>query len=287
MKEKALQSSILREIKASFGRFISIFLIVALGVAFYAGVKGSAPVMKQSADAYYDAYHLMDVQLLSTLGLDDEDIETIKGIDKVESVYGGYSHDVLVQQGNVQQVFKVLSLPSDYENQPDHYMNRLRLMEGRLPQKKGECVIEYISLNASSPALGSTITLQSGNEDPLSDTLDEDTYTIVGKVFTPYYLSYEKGNSSIGSGSVDWYIYILEDHFQMEYYSEAYVSIENVRTLNSYDDAYFDIVEPIVEEMEVALEQSVTLRYHDLYNEATTKINDAKAPIRKINELEI
>ena len=277
MKEKALQSSILREIKASFGRFISIFLIVALGVAFYAGVKGSAPVMKQSADAYYDAYHLMDVQLLSTLGLDDEDIETIKGIDKVESVYGGYSHDVLVQQGNVQQVFKVLSLPSDYENQPDHYMNRLRLMEGRLPQKKGECVIEYISLNASSPALGSTITLQSGNEDPLSDTLDEDTYTIVGKVFTPYYLSYEKGNSSIGSGSVDWYIYILEDHFQMEYYSEAYVSIENVRTLNSYDDAYFDIVEPIVEEMEVALEQSVTLRYHDLYDEATTKINDAKA----------
>ena len=83
MKEKTLQKSILREIKASFGRFISIFLIVALGVAFYAGVKGSAPVMKQSADAYYDQYHLMDVQFLSTLGLDEDDINAIKEIDGI------------------------------------------------------------------------------------------------------------------------------------------------------------------------------------------------------------
>lgn len=276
MKEQALRKSILREIKASFGRFISIFLIVALGVAFYAGVKGSAPVMKQSADAYYDDYHLMDVQLLSTLGLDQDDINAIQSIDGVESVYGGYSHDVLVQQENVQQVFKVLSLPMDYASQPKHYMNRLRLMEGRLPQKKGECVIEYASLNASSPEIGTTITLQSGSEDDLSDTLDEDTYTIVGKVFTPYYLSYEKGSSSIGSGSVNWYIYILENHFQSDYFTEGYVIIQNVRDINSYEDAYFDIVEPLVEEIEDTLNQSVQVRYRDLYDEGSTKISDAK-----------
>ena len=277
MKEKTLQKSILREIKASFGRFISIFLIVALGVAFYAGVKGSAPVMKQSADAYYDQYRLMDVQFLSTLGLDEDDINAIKEIDGIEAVYGGYSHDVLVQQGNIQQVYKVLSLPSDYQQNPNHYMNRLRLMEGRLPQKKGECVIEYVSLNASSPEIGTTITLQSGNEDDLKDTLDEDTYTIVGKVFTPYYLSYEKGSSSIGSGSVNWYIYILEDHFQMDYFTEGYVTIQNVRQINSYEDDYFDIVEPLVEQMEAVLDQSVTARYLDLHEEGITKINDAKA----------
>lgn len=276
MKEKALHQSLLREIKHSFGRFLSIFFIVALGVAFYAGVKGSAPVMKQSADAYFDQYHLMDIQLLSTLGLDDDDLTTISKIDGVESIYGGYSQDVLVQQENIQQVYKVLSLPSDYAQNPKHYFNQLRLMEGRFPQKKGECVIEYASLNASSLQIGTKITLQSGNDDDLKDSLDEDTYTIVGKVFTPYYLSYEKGSSAIGSGSVDWYIYILEDHFQLDYYTEAYVGIKNVKDINSYDDAYFDIVEPIVEEMEVVLQQSVQARYLDLYQEGNDKISDAK-----------
>lgn len=276
MNKKALNQSIFREIKLSFGRFISIFLIVALGVAFYAGVKGSAPVMKKSADSYFDDYHLMDVQLLSTLGLDDDDLNAISQIEGIESVAGGYSFDVLVQQENIQQVFKVLSLPPNHEARSKHYFNQLRLIEGRLPQKKGECVIEYASLNASSPKLGTKITLKSGNDKDLKDTLDEDTFTIVGKVYTPYYLSYEKGSSSIGSGSVDWYIYILEEHFQLDYYSEAYVGIQNVKDINSYDDAYFDIVEPLVEEMESVLQQSVSNRYHDLYAEATTKINDAK-----------
>lgn len=276
MKKKALYLDIIREIKKSFGRFFSIFMIVAIGVAFFAGVRSSDVVMKNSADAYFDEYHLMDVTIMTTLGIDENEVEALKQIEEIEGIYPAYNQDVVVYNKMSQEVYELRSIPKNYKEDNVNYMNRMVLLEGRFPQQANECVIEGDKLFPSGYAIGDTIHFESGSDEALSDTLKIDEYVIVGKVATPYYLSQEKGSSQVGHGSVDHYAFIFEENFISEYYHELYVTLKNVRSINSYDDAYFDLVEPVVEEIETIIDEEVHLRYQNLYDEANQKLIDAQ-----------
>lgn len=132
----ALIKDILREIRKSLGRFLSILLIVALGVAFFAGVRASVPDMKYTADAYFDEYNMQDIQLLSTVGFTDEDVEAIRKIDGVEGVHATYSMDAVTTKGSKQITLKVLTMPQVNPDKDDpDYINQVRLVEGRMPQK--------------------------------------------------------------------------------------------------------------------------------------------------------
>lgn len=253
----SLLKDTLREIKGSLGRFLSIMLIVAIGVAFFSGVKASVPDMKYTADQYYDDYHMMDIRVLSTFGLTKEDIDAIRAIDGIEGVFATYTKDVLTYLDTTQLVLRIHALPQDQSDENQDYMNRVQIIEGRLPQKSGECVIQMGQLHQLPIEVGDQITLESGTAEKISDSLRHEKYTVVGKVLTPYYLSNEIGSSDIGSGKVDYYMMILQEEFKSEYYTEANITVSGGRDVNSYADEYFDLIDPVKNALEnLAVERS-------------------------------
>lgn len=265
----------LREMKATFGKFFSIFSIVAIGVAFFSGVKAAVPVMEHSADVYYDDYHLMDLRLLSTLGFDQDDIQAIREVTGVEGVFATHSMDVLTTVDNEQLVLKVHGLPIASNDDKD-YVNQVRLIDGRLPEQSGECVIEENKLRASKLRIGDTITLDTGSTSPEHTSLKTKEYTIVGTIQTPYYLSYEKGSSAIGSGKVDHYMMIPQSDFIAPSYSEVFVTVAGAKVPNSYDDAYFGIVDPVKEDLETLGEVRSQIRQEKLENLVGTLPQESK-----------
>ncbi len=240
---------VLHEMKATFGKFFSIFSIVAIGVAFFAGIKASVPIMERSADVYYDDYNFMDLRIVSTLGFDQDDVEAIRAVEGVEGVFATNSMDVMTTVDTRQLVLKVHGLPVDAASNDDvDYVNQVRLIDGRLPMQSGECVIEEHRLQASKLRIGDTITLDTGDNQATS--LNKKEYTIVGTVQTPYYLSYEKGASSIGGGKVDHYIMVPQSDFLSPSYSEVFLTVKGAKAFNSYHDAYFEGINPVKEQLE-------------------------------------
>ena len=229
----SLLKDTLREIKGSLGRFFSIMMIVAIGVAFFAGVKASVPDMKYTADQYYDDYHMMDLRVVSTFGLTQADVDAIRNVEGIEGVFATHTKDVITYLDSTQLVLRIHALPQDQSDQNKDYINRVQVIEGRLPQQSGECVIQMGQMHQLPIAVGDTIRLESGNAERLSDSLRHEEYTVVGKVLTPYYLSNEIGSSEIGSGKVNYYIMVLQDEFKSDIYTEANITIKNARELNS------------------------------------------------------
>lgn len=258
------------EIKSSFGRFFSILSIVAIGVAFFAGVKASAPDMKYSADAYFDEQNLQDIQIYSTLGLTKEDIQAIQDVKGVETAQGLFTMDVLTQKENTQLVLKLISLPEEQK------VNTIRLVEGRMPENDQECLVEADSATNTlfgGLEIGETITLTSGTDTPISDSLAHDTYTIVGTCYTPTYLSYQKGSSSIGSGTLNSFIYVPEQNILSEYYTEADILVKGAKAYNSYEDDYFDVIDPVLKELEKIAGEQIEVRII----ESQQELDEAKA----------
>lgn len=275
--KKTLLKDTFREIKKSFGRFFAIFAIVAIGVAFFAGVKSGAPIMKYSADKYYDDYNLMDFRVLSTMGLTEDDVDEIRKIEGVKGVFPTYSIDVLTKVGQNEVVLKVHALPIDnLSKDNEDYINRPKVIEGRLPQKSGECVIEKGNLVSYNFKIGDKITLESGNDKDISESLNKNEYTIVGTVETPYYLSYEKGSSGIGSGSVNSFIMIPQEDFNIEVYTEVFLTVKNAKELNSYSDEYFDVTDKVKKKLEDLGEERAELRIDDLKTQAQEELDKGK-----------
>lgn len=280
---KVFFKNILQEIRHSFGRFFSILCIVMIGVAFFAGVKASAPDMKYSADQYFDKYNVQDIQIYSTLGLTQDDLKEIKKIDGVEDAEPVFSIDTLTQKDSTQLVMKVISLADDQS------INKVRLVDGRMPKKENECIIEAGSVSNQlfgNFEIGDTITLTSGTEDDLSDTLKNTEYTVVGTCYNPNYLSYEKGSSSIGNGEVGNFMYVKDSNIKVDYFTEIDVTVKGAKDINTYDDAYFDLVEPVVDKIEAIADDRIDVRIaenqkeiDDAQKELDEQINDAQAQI--------
>ena len=196
---KAFNKDIVRSIRHSLGRFVAIAAIVALGCGFYAGLRMTAPDMKLAADAYYDGTDLMDIRVVSTLGLTDEDIEALRDVPGVSGVEAAYSADVLATLNDEQYVMRVHSLsPSAatavktdagaISSDDANYLNRLDLVEGRWPTSANECVIFNDRVMSGPSSLGDTVTVDPsvGN---VQDTLAETEFTVVGRVHSPLYVS--------------------------------------------------------------------------------------------------
>lgn len=274
--KKALLKDTLREIKKSFGRFISIFMIVGIGVAFFAGVKDSVLVMKNTADGYFDEYNFMDMKIMSTMGLTNDDVNALKKTEGVLGVYGSHSMDVLNTKNNLQRVFKLMSYPMNDTQKDKNYINQLKVINGRLPEKENECVVEYAKIGGSISRIGEELTFSSGTDSDIESSIKNTTYTVVGEVTMPYYLSFEKGSASIGSGKINSFAIIPDTNFKQDYYSEAYVTLKDTKAVNTYGDKYFDIVEPIKDKVTSLGKQQATLRYEDIKAEAMKKIQDGQ-----------
>lgn len=277
----ALNKDFIRDILKSKGRFLSIVAIVALGVAFFTGVKSSPIVMKTSSDKYYDKYNLMDIRLISTLGLTDKDVDDIKNIEGVEGVYPTYSLDAISIYKSTEKVLKVHGLDLNKLNDKKNYINQLKLIKGRLPQKSGECVLEIPKIKALNYPIGSEISLSSGTDDKLSKSLSKSKYKVVGYVETPYYLSQEKGNSSIGGGVIEGAIMIPESDFKMDTYTEMFLTVKSAKELDTYGDEYSNLVKTVTDKIENMKNKLTTRRYNEVVKKAEDKIQKQEDKLSK------
>lgn len=293
---KKIYLDIVREIKRSLGRFISIFVIVAIGVAFFAGIKASAPLMKETADRYFDEYRLMDVRVVSTVGFNEANIAQIKKTTGVEGLFATHSVDALFKKENVEYAYRLMTLPKDLAEDNPNYMNRAMLIEGRMPKNNNECVIEKGKIHVSDIQLGDQIELYTDkkNED-LSDTLSTTTFTVVGFINNPYYLSYQMGSTNIGSGMLDGYMMVFDEVFKQEYYTDVYLTAKDALAYNSYADNYYDeVIDPLTEKLETLGKiearqraKEVKQKAYESYNEGLLEFQEAKAEFnREIKDAE-
>ena len=271
MKKKALRKEFYMEIKRSFNRFMSIFLIVALGVAFFSGIRATSPDMRMSADSLYKESRLMDIRVLSTLGLTEEDVEAIREIEGIRTAMPAYSADMLCDTENMQLVVKLMSYPDE--------LNKIKVREGRMPEKSGECLADTAFITSAGFSVGDTIHVKSGTEDAIEDTLHTDTFTIVGSGSTSYYLSLDRGSSAIGSGSLDSFLIIPKEDFSLEAYTEIYLEVEGADALDSYTEEYDEHVDEIVEKIEAISGSRAEIRYESVVTEANEEIADGEQEI--------
>ncbi|MCI6864643.1 MAG: ABC transporter permease [Oscillibacter sp.] len=265
--KNAMQKDFWREIGHTRSRFFSIMILVALSVAFLSGLKATAPDMKHTGDDYLDSLHLADIQVLSTLGLTDEDIAALRAQDKIEDAEGEYVIDAFASSDSLDAVVKVLSLT-------DRGISDVLLREGRMPERADECVVEENMLSLMNIAIGDTITLTPG--DDLSDALAQDTYTVVGTVRSPVYLAVERGTSTLGSGTVKAYLYLPREAFTLDYYTAAYVRVSGAAEMTAFYDDYDDYIDDVIDSLEDFSERRASLRHDELVDEATEKLDDAQ-----------
>ena len=271
MKKRALRKDFYMEIRRSMGRFLSIFFIVAIGCAFFSGIRASEPDMRYSGDAYFDRKNMMDIEVISTLGLTEDDLDAIRNVDGVSAAEGGYSSDMLFTEGDNKVVVHVMSLlPS---------MNQVQLEEGELPEADDECALDVDYLKESSLEIGDKITLISGTDDDISDTLKNDTYTITGAVSSPEYISFQRGSTTIGNGSVTTFIAVPEESFALDVYTEIYVQSDGAKDLTAFTDAYDSRVDETEDQLEAIREDREKARYDEIMDEAQTELDDARAEL--------
>ncbi|HIV42541.1 MAG TPA: FtsX-like permease family protein [Candidatus Mediterraneibacter guildfordensis] len=271
MKKRALRKDFYMEIRRSMGRFLSIFFIVAIGCAFFSGIRASEPDMRYSGDAYFDRKNMMDIEVISTLGLTEDDLDAIRNVDGVSAAEGGYSSDMLFTEGDNKVVVHVMSLlPS---------MNQVQLEEGELPEADDECVLDVDYLKESSLEIGDKITLISGTDDDVTDTLKNDTYTITGAVSSPEYISFQRGSTTIGNGTVTTFIAVPEESFALDVYTEIYAQSDGAKDLTAFTDAYDSRVDETEDQLEAIREDREKARYDEIMDEAQTELDDARAEL--------
>ncbi len=268
MRKRALRKDFYMEIRTSLNRFLSIFLIVALGVAFFAGLRATNPDMRLTADNYYDLSNLMDIRVLSTLGLTEDDVKAIAEVEGVKEVEPSYSTHVVCDVDGNELVLEVLSATEK--------LNKIIISEGRMPLTESEILVDNFFVTTTGYKLGDKISVTSGTKEDISDTLKVSEFTIVGIGSTSYYLSFQRGSSSIGSGDVNSFVVIRPEVFKQEAYTTVYVTVENALEMTAYTDEYDNHVEQVVDNIEKIAGTRCQLRYDDLYNPAHEDILAAK-----------
>ena len=270
--KSAMQKDFWREVGHTKSRFFSIMILVALSVAFLSGLKATAPDMKHTGDDYLDSLHLADFQVLSTLGLTDEDIDALKEQENIENAEGEYVLDAFAAAGGSETVVKILSLS-------EQGISDVLLREGRMPARADECVVEEGMLSLLDIAIGDTITLTPGSK--MEDALADDTYTVVGTVRSPVYISVERGTSTIGSGTARAYLYLPRDAFALDYYTAAYVRVSGAAEMTAFYDDYDDYIDDVIDSLEDFADARAQLRHDELVEEATEKLDDAQEELDK------
>ena len=272
---KAVFKDFIRNIKGSLGRFFAIMAIVAIGVAFFAGVTASSGDMKHSSDSYYDEYNMNDIRILSSIGFTSQDIEAVSRVYGVKAVYKTNTHDVLVDYDGRENVAHISGIPVGKASDDDSYINQLRIKEGRLPQNDKECVVKYEDTRKSMQ-VGDVISFKSGTEDDINDTFKDTEYTVVGIVYTPCYVSYDLGSSGIGNGHINYCIYVGDDEFKNNYYTECYAVIDGAKDMDTYSDEYKKLIDKYADDIKAISKERLDIRKQTVIDEYTRAKADKK-----------
>ena len=247
---------------------MSLFLIVFLGVAFYAGIRSCNPDMLISADTFYDQTNLADIRVMSALGITKDDVEAISKTKGVEKAVGTYSYDFLCKLADTQYVVRVMAKTDG--------INDIVLKSGRMPEKENECLIDDYYLNMRGYKLGGEIEIFSGDDTDIHDIVSENCYVITGSFISSGYLSMSMGTSSIGSGRVEGLMIVRPEVFQLDIYTEADILVKGAKELMCYSDAYTDHVEEVIDHIEEVSDVQEKIRYQAVIDDARAQLDDAK-----------
>ena len=285
--KNAFDKGIVRDIKDSLGRFLAIAAIVALGAGFYAGLRMTCPDMKLSADLFYDDTELMDIRVVCTLGLTDEDLEALDEVEGVQGVMAAYETDIMGELNDEGYAMRVHSLPeaaldSDTSSgtaavsDDEDYLNRPILTSGRWPQEPGECVISSDIVIGEEPQIGDVITIKElveGSE----DMLVSDELVVVGTVSSSYYAtSANLGSTSLGSGSIQDYVYVCEEEFSADVpYTEIFLTVEGASELNSSQSDYDELVAEVEARIEEVADERADARTQEVVGDAQAEVDEA------------
>lgn len=228
--KKGLNKLTFREIGASKGRFLAILAITALGVGFFSGIKITTPAMIRTVDDFYREKNLYDLRLVSTLGWEKDAPEHFRTADGVKYAEGENALDAVYSAGDDEMVLKVHTLPED--------VNALTLRDGRLPEKPGECVVDKTMLDNIS--VGDTLKLSADNTEDTKNTLLSDELTVVGKADSSMYINFSRGTTSMGNGTISGFIYVPDEEFDTDYYTDIYVKFNEDYEI--YSDEYKDFI---------------------------------------------
>ena len=279
MKKNILRKDFIIEIKKTMGRFVSIFFIVALGVAFYSGIRASEPSMRITADQYFDDSELMDLKVMGTMGLTKADIKAIGKVSGIEAVEGGYSKDVLCPAGDNEKVVHMLSMQKNF--------NQVSVVEGRLPEKAGECLVDEDFLSYTDLKVGDTVTFHSGDGEALTDSMVTDTYKVVGIGNSPLYISFGRGSSTIGTGEISGFVVVDKSSFDMDVYTEAYVKVSGAEEKIAFTDEYNNLSDAAKEAVSAIEEERCAVRKQEIVDAANEKLADSEKTVNeKSQELE-
>lgn len=283
----------LRTVRKSFSRYISILLIVALGTAFFAGIKATAPDMFATAKEYFAECNLMDIRVQSSAGLTQSDVEAIKKINGIEYAKGEKFIDALVRvNGEIEADIDGTQIstraygisPADIANflngvDDGNYINRVQLIDGKYPTTASECLVDASELSTpDSFAIGSTITLEkAGGDAPTGLSVTE--FTIVGIIRSPYYISFERGNTNIGSGKIGTFILIPDEAFSTDYYSEIYAKVEGSDGYEPFSDEYYGYIAPYEAQVKALSDKQVKERVTVLKPQLLKQIEDGEKSI--------
>ena len=272
MKRKnRLNTNGVRTIKKAFPRFLSLIIMSLLGVMVFVGLLAVSPDMLKTLDNYYDKQNTYDIKILSTMGLIEDDIESLKKINNIKEVEGIYSTDILLSSNNNEYVVNISSLPNK--------INKVELIEGKLPTKDNEIVVEENFLTKTKYKLGDTLSID-------NDNLINKELKIDGTIVSPLYfnqtnLSQTRGTSSLGTGSVNYYSYVLESNFDIDYYTNIYITIKNAKEKITSKDDYLKLVDNVTNSIEDIKEVQEKNRYDKIYNEALEEIEKNE---KEVNE---
>ena len=264
-RKNRLLTDFIREVRHTYSRFLSILLLSALAVAFLVGLRATAPDMEYTADNYYDSHHLMDGYVMSTMGMTEEDLQALAQADGVDQVEGAWSVDATA----VDSIVSMRSMPEE--------LNLLNVVEGRLPQQADECVTEQMLLTALGLEIGDTLTVTLDEAD--QDSLTRTSYTIVGTVQSPLYVGTDRGSTTLGSGSIDAFVYIPGENFDLDVYTTAYFTGEGMEALNSYSQAYADQLSALVDSLDPLAQERASLRDEEVRSEAQKELDDARSEL--------
>lgn len=243
------------KVKKSFGRFISLLMIVALGVGFFAGIRATTPDVISTIDTYYDEYNLMDFKIVSTMGLTDYDVEELQKLEHVDKVVPSYSLDVLSDG----EAIKIHALENE--------INQVTLIDGKMPENSSECIADSQHYN-----IGDVINISTD----VNDSLKNNTYTVVGTCNSVLYIYKDYGISSLGNGKLTSYIFVPRDNFITDYYTEIYLTAKNAKDVETYSDDYEEYFNNLENELLVLKPIQETRRYEQILEEATKEITDAE-----------
>lgn len=279
MSKTSLLKNTTREFLRSKARFLSILGIIFLGVTFYAGIKATGPDMLKTATHYYEQHGLMDLKVVSDLGINQDDIAWLKKKDTIKQVMPVYSQDINLIEKN-----KVVKLYS-YQAKTEKQLNRLVLTKGRLPKKNNEVVLDSRMLEAKEYQIGDRFKLKTNKD--LADILKRTDYKIVGFVNSPLYIEHiSRGNTQVGKGSLDFFAYVPEDNFKLPVYTEAYIQLKQPGLAYSkeYETSVKQAKKQLLSDSQKQGEQRVNSFFKQLDKETTQAKQDLAVGNKKIKE---